>query len=109
MISAVNALSQASEDRFQADVKAAHRRGKLAKINSSNQLKNERRRSSYSLADLDAVAVDVEHEFEGGPCWTDRRSQPHQRILEVGVERIGTPGALRMPPPFSSSSSSSAQ
>jgi hypothetical protein len=46
MVSAVNALSQASEDRFQADVKAAHRRGELAKINSSNQLKNERRRSS---------------------------------------------------------------
>ena len=42
----------------------------------------------HSLADLDAVAVDVEHEFEGIRVGWVEEADHVNKILEVGAERI---------------------
>jgi hypothetical protein len=42
-----------------------------------------------TLADLDAVAVDVEHEFEGIRVGRIEEADHIDVILEVGIERIG--------------------
>lgn len=48
---------------------------------------------SYSLADLDAVAVDVEHILERVRVGRIKEADHINEILEVGVERIGVGGA----------------
>jgi hypothetical protein len=57
----------------------------------------------HSLADLDTVAVDVEHEFVG---WIEEANHINV-ILEVGVERIVVGGAaIASAPPESPLTSS---
>ena len=43
----------------------------------------------HSSADLDAVAVDVEHEFKGIRVGRIKEANHINVVLEVGVERIG--------------------
>ena len=43
--------------------------------------------ASYSLADLDAIAVDVEHDFESICAGWIEEADHVNKILEVGVER----------------------
>jgi hypothetical protein len=43
----------------------------------------------HSLADLDTIAVDVEHEFEGIRVGRIEESDHINVVLEVGVEGIG--------------------
>ena len=61
----------------------------------------------HSLADLDTVAVDVEHEFEGIRVGWIEEANHINVILEVGVERIVVGGAaIASAPPESPLTSS---